>query len=393
MNKNAALISVNDIINTYRVDRGKTVHEWWKYAPLACKAVQELMQTTIPIVQHVKLYKEPNAPYFKLPEGFVDWVSVGMFYGNRYIPVPVSNNLLPFLPQNCEPNQFDGSFGADFKHGGEYKSWLNKECNIGGDDFFAPDFLNDDYSDSDASIPDTECCGNQNFAYGGVFPFTTGRWFAQNLVGEFTKGMFTFLGRPDEVAFNIPKKMIVVPDCFPSNCLYLVYVGSVQADTMTHIPLIAQACIESYIDWQVALKKRDNLAAAREYHKLYTNEWRILRGKLNPLTTTSIYRIINKGYVSAGWGYGEGYNGSGSDNCNTTVVYQKKQAVVFLSAQEGSVVTSALLVGTNTSEVAFLIYNDVTKNTGFTINPDTGSIIFTDGTYVMIGDKITVYYV
>lgn len=380
-------------MNSYRLDRGKTVHQTWKILPAACKAVQELSMTTLPIVQHVKLYREAGAPYFKLPEGFVDWVSVGMQWGNRFIPVPVSNSLIPFLPQNCSPNPFSSDFGKTFQHGGDWKSWLNKECSYQTSDFFSDDFFQDDYSEGNVSVSDEDCCGTNRFAYGGLFPFSTGTWFGLNQVGESTKGMFTYLGRPDEVAFNIPKRMIVVPDCFPSDCLLLAYIGRVEADTMTYVPLTAQACIEAYIDWRMAANKRDNQSSARDYERLYTKEGKNLKGRLSDLTITGIYRIINKGYIRNAWGYGDGYGNGGNSNCNTTVVYQKKQAVVFFAAQEGSVIQSNLLVGTNSSEVAFLIINDVTKNTGYTINAATGEITFTDGTYITIGDKITVYYV
>ncbi len=390
--ENTAFISIREICNTYQLDRGKTVHQLWKTIPLACKAVQELSMMTLPIVHHIIINKEPNAPYFKIPEGFVDWVSVSMRVGNRYVPVPVSNNLIPFLPQNCKPNPFSSSFGGSFKHGGDWKSWLNKECEYEGADFFADDFFDDDFSQNNGVISEGGNCITKDFAYGGFFPF----WgnFGVNTQGEFIKGGFTYMSRPDEVAFNIPKKMIVVPDGFPSECLYLVFIGKVEASSMTRVPLTAQACIEAYIDWKMALKKRDNLSSAREYERLYNDQHRLLRARLSTITTTSIYRLINKGYVTARnrFGIGDGTSANGSGGGNTTVIYQKKQAIIVYADTDGNVVTNYLLVGTTTSEVAFIIVNGLSINSGFYLDPIAGQLVFTDGTYLSIGDKITVYY-
>lgn len=390
---NAALISLKEICVRYLVNSQKTTHSMWKVVPAACKGVQELSMLSLPIVHHVKLYKEPNAPYFKIPEGFVDWVTVGMFEGSRYVPLPVSNNLLPFLPQNCKPNPFSSAFGSSFKHGGEWKSWLNRECSYNGDDFFKDDFFDDDYSEGEVKIKDELCCTSPNFAYGGLFPYGWGSYtmYGLNTTGEFTKGTFTYLGRPDEVTFNIPKKMIIVPDNFPSNCLYLSFIGDVQADTMTQIPLIAEAAIHAYIDWYIESRKRNNVLNTNNARKDFDREHRYLRARLNELTTTAIYRVINKGYRTYGIGTGS-YTGNAQPS-PTTVIYQKKQGIIVYGTPNTDYAQSFSLVGTTTSEIAFVILDGVSKNTGFYVEGD--KLIFTDGTSFGSAPPytaITVYY-
>lgn len=85
-NTAGALISVEEITEDILLKRGMTQHFWWRILPLVCEAVQEIGLTSMPIVRHTQITKLPNETWFKIPNGFIDWVSVGIRSGiNGYL--------------------------------------------------------------------------------------------------------------------------------------------------------------------------------------------------------------------------------------------------------------------------------------------------------------------
>jgi hypothetical protein len=382
---NAALISVDEITNSWLLKKGKTYHSWWKILPIACEALQELSLTSLPMVNHVELTKPEGQTWFNLPDGFTDWVSVAIRVGNRWVPISASTRLMPY-PNSCDSGgQFNGQFDDSFKKRGDWKSWLNRECKYGNADFFEDDFFGDDFSEEATISTQPENINKNYFGFGNIFPFWDNGTYNTNQVGEFTQGRFGNVPRPDEVQFNVEKRIIMCPDNFPSSSLYLVYVGIGKADTMTNVPVKAQAAIEAYIDWKYAANKRNNLAEARMYKSEYDNQHRLLRARYNTLNTSAVRRIVDRGYERAGGLYNN-FGATTTYPTSSNINYYTKPFLV-LYANAGTFVQSPELVG---KTIGFVIIVDVMKNTGFVLNGDT--LNFIDGTYFSGGEKITIVY-
>lgn len=381
---NAALISVDEICSSWLLKKGKTYHSWWKILPIACEAVQELVLTSIPAVHHTELTKTDDEKWFVIPKGFTDWVSVGMRIGDRWQPVGVSQRLMPY-PNSCEGGgQFNDQFGDQFKKRGSWKSWLNNECTYGTSDFFADDFFDEEFSTTDTTVV-TESPLNDNLpiGYRSFFPYNYGV-YDTNAVGELVQGHFTNWQRPDEVTFNVQQGIIMCPDNFPSNKLYLVWVGIGKADTMTYIPVKSQAAIEAYIDWKYAQNKRNNASEARYFKMMFDEQHRLMRARFNNLTESVVRRIVDRGYQLGWQGNNNSFGGSGNTVNNITYI---RDQFLILYASAGTFVQSEQLVG---KTIGYVIINDVMKNTGFVLVGDM--LNFTDGTYFSGGETVTIIY-
>lgn len=396
-----ALISAEEIAESILLKRGMSQHYWWRILPLVCEAVQELAFTSMPLVKHTQLEKLPGETWFRLPNGFQDWVSVGIRQGNRWIPVGVSERLMPYPNSECAGGQFDNEFNAsEFRRNGDWKSWLNRSCKWGNADFFTDDFLNTDFSDTETVTEQPQPIdpyaynglgwglnGGLGWGYGYMWPYA----FGSNDIGEPVQGRFSPFIRPDEVTFNVERGIIMVPDAFPSNLLYLVYVGIGSADTLTHIPITAQAVIEAYVYWKYALNtpdKKGSLNVAGELQRQYDYQHRLYRARGNDLTETTIRRIVDRGYIRDSWGYGDNGIGGACDSTSTTVIYYTNQTFTVYSGTGGvTYVQSQEIIGKN---IVYVIVGDVYKTTGFYVQGDM--LIFNDGTEFYDPTKVVIYY-
>ena len=102
--------------------------------------------------------------------------------------------------------------------------------------------------------------------------------------------------RIDSVVFNVEQGIIVCPKFFPSDYLYLAYVSTGNASTMTKIPKNAQAAIEAYITWKYFATKRNRQQDAAIAKANFDNQHRLLRSRNNTLTTTDVKRTIARGF-------------------------------------------------------------------------------------------------
>jgi|688.fasta_scaffold407593_2 hypothetical protein len=102
--------------------------------------------------------------------------------------------------------------------------------------------------------------------------------------------------RIDSVVINVEQGIIVCPKFFPSDYLYLAYVSTGNANTMTKIPKNAQAAIEAYITWKYFATKRNRQQDAAIAKANFDNQHRLLRSRNNTLTTTDVKRTIARGF-------------------------------------------------------------------------------------------------
>lgn len=346
-----ALISVDEICREYLLKREKTMHAYYKVLPLACEAVQELTLTgSMEFMNHVELTKEDNESWFVLPEGFVDWVNVGLRFSERWVPIGVSTRLID-TPATSGSQGFNEEYNGEFEHSGEWEQWKDS-------------------------------CGMPYYGFnGGVYPWWGGSAIHTDTRGSITSGFFTNVPRPDEVTFNVQKGIIMCPNNFPSNKLYLIYTSVGTADTMTYIPVKAQACVEAYIAWKYALNRRGGIGEAKYMAEEYNKQHRLLRARNSTMTPAVVRRIFDRGYMIGIWGY-EGF-GYGCCPCPPSGSNISSLNVVGIAGTEVIIPIGGLFV-------TFLIIDDIFKNTGFT--QDGNVITFTDGTILIGGEKITLYF-
>lgn len=302
-----AYITVDNIVSSLLLTKGKSISQYWKYLKLTADAVRELAFSHMPLVNHTILHKPEGQSWFDLPAGYTDWVSVGVRCGERWRPIAVgAGNLMPF-PRSKGGGEYDSSFNptpGNMNVNGGWTNWLNPSLATAAASFAGDDFYNQDYLDSE-SEPSTGgncgCEGSQGWAwpygYGYYNGFFWAEWFDD--WGE-SRGRMFGLGdgqRPDVVEINPEYGVIMCPACFPGNELYLVYIGIGSVDTMTHIPANAQAVIEAYVSWKYAEAKRTTSGGDREYWKReYYDQLRLYRARKNELTTVDIHRIICANY-------------------------------------------------------------------------------------------------
>lgn len=396
-NTAGALISVEEMTEDILLKRGMTQHFWWRILPLVCEAVQELGLTSMPIVRHTQITKLPHETWFKIPNGFIDWVSVGIRNGNKWIPVAISNRLIPYPNSECAGGQFDNEYDpSKFKTKGEWKSWLNSSCKWNNGDFFGDDFFNEDFSDEPSTTDQPQpfdpyaFYGYGAWGYGYLFPYSTPAPYLTNDIGAPVQGRFSQFIRPDEVTFNVEKGIIMCPDAFPSNILYLSYVGLGSADTLTFIPVKAQAVIEAYVEWKYSqnTKNQANQAQMRWLKTMYDEQHRIYRARNNDLTETTIRRTVDRGYIQNAWWIGNASNFTTPSQPSTPIIYYTNQALTVYTGGGGvTYAQNTALIGKN---IIYLILNDNVKTTGYYLDGD--KLIFTDRTEFYEPTKIIVYY-
>jgi len=297
-----AYISIKQIVASWLVARGYTSHVAYRVTKYAADAVREFKLSHMPLVKHKLLTKQPNESWFTLPSDFTDYVSVGIRQGGAWRPIAVSNRLIPF-PQSNSDGQYNTQHNDEFNLNGSFTNWVNPVLAQQSASFNPDDFLNQDYLTATPSTPTpSNACGDTTWAYPYANAGWGNGWFWSDHYDSWGENTGRYFGlgdgyRPDVVCFNTEKGLIMTPQCFPCNQLYLVYVGNGAVDTMTYIPIQSQAAIEAYIDWRYNEQKRNVGKGDVMYYKNeYYNQLRIMRARFNQFSTTDFHRILMEYY-------------------------------------------------------------------------------------------------
>lgn len=299
-----AYISLDEIVNSWLLQHGKTTHVKWKILKLAAMAVQKLSLTSMPMVNHTILRREEDQLWWELPTNFSDYVSVGIRSGNVWRPIGVSKQLMP-MPRGAGGGQYDSEFGSAYNTKGGWTNWINPQlapilASFNGEDFNYEDYLTQNSQASDGC----GCAGGTNNFFGagygaGLFyPYGWGGLYDD--YGELT-GRLYGIGdgyRPDTVVINPKDGVIMAAQGFPCRELYLVWIGVGTVDTMTHIPIQAQEAIEAFISWRYIAQKRNGAssAEARILEEQFYQEHRLMVRRFNNLSATDIHRVIMRNY-------------------------------------------------------------------------------------------------
>lgn len=262
---------------SWLLKRGKSVHYYIDCMLLASEAVRELAFTSLPLPQHTLLTKVEGQNYFQLPAGFSDVVRVGVRYGDMWWPLPIADRLMPYSNRNGQGDLNPDEFGSDMNTGGSNISWYSgasNAANFSGDDFAPADFQTEDSGGGSSAIsPLSSSWYWGDFGIAGPYNIYGSRWYG--------------------VHIDVAHGLILVPEGFPFDEIYLQYIGIGTVDNMTEIPLNAQAAIEAYMDWKYAANKRNvGRGEAQDWERKWDNQHRLLRARYNQLGIEDINRIF-----------------------------------------------------------------------------------------------------
>lgn len=291
-----AFISLDEIVMSYMLKSGMSIHNYYILAKLAAESVRELALSYLPMVNHVILEKEDKESWFVIPDDYTNYVSVGLVVGERWRPVAVSNSLLP-MPNNDLGGEYDTSHSSEFDTQGGYTNWLNPDYATIVGSFnpgdFGEGFQTQDYSMGEAATVPA--------SVGWAYPYNLALWNTEHY-NDFWESKGRYFGgttgvRPDSVQFNVEKGLIMCPSNFPANKLYLVYTGIGNVDTMSRIPVLAQSAIEARMEWQYHSRKRNiSRGQVADYERLYYIEERKMMRRIDTFNLTEMRRILAKNF-------------------------------------------------------------------------------------------------
>lgn len=254
-----AHISIDQIITSWLGKRGYTLHYYVKAAFLAAEAVQELSLTSLPMLHHALLTKEAGQNWYTLPKGYTDYVRVGVRFGDTWMPLRISERLMPYSNTDGDGDMNPAEFGEDMNVLGANSSWYSGASNPAS--FAAGSFSAGSFSTVPTPAPTPTAIVD------GWGVFSDGYAYAS----RYGLGVY----------FDVARGIIVAPDGFAFDEIYLVYTGIGTIDNMTGIPVYAQAAIESYIDWKYAANKRDiSRGEAQDWERKFDNQHRLLRARV-----------------------------------------------------------------------------------------------------------------
>lgn len=292
-----AFISLDEIVTGYLLKSGRSIHSYYIFAKLAADAIRELALSYMPMVNHVILEKPDKQTWFTLPDDYTDYVSVGAVVGERWRPVAVTKTLLAVPNTNGAGQYSDGQHSSEFNTQGEYTGWLNPEYAtvVGG---FNPADFGTGFQTQDYSLGQPPTIQNNP---GWAYPYNMGLWNVEHF-NDYWESTGRFFGgysgyRSDSVQFNPEKGIIMCPADFPSDKLYLIYTGVGNIDTMSRIPVIAQAAIEARMEWQYYCKKRNvGRGEVADYERLYYIEEKKMMKRFDSFNLTELNRILAKNF-------------------------------------------------------------------------------------------------
>ena len=294
-----AFISIDQIVASYQLTRGYPIHYYYQLLKLAADATRELSLSYMPMVNHVVLRKETNETWFTLPDGYTDYVSVGLILGERWRPVAVTQSLMGMPNMTGGGDYNPATNNNEYNSVGEWTGWLNPEYAVAESGFNVNDFSGDSFNETDITLNSSPSTRTDTF--GWAYPYGYALWNTEHF-NEYWESKGRFFGgtssiRSDSVQFVPEKNIIMCPYGFPSNELYLIYTGIGNVDSMTHIPVLAQNAIEAKMEWQYRAPKR-NVGAGekREYERLYYIQEKIMMRRFDSFNLTELGRILAKNF-------------------------------------------------------------------------------------------------
>lgn len=243
--------SLNSIVDRTLLEDGYPIHWKAEYLFHAASCLRQLTIDTLKIINTVNISVNEYFA-FDLPADFSDDLGVFIPVGQLLHPIPKNDSITALRTLNTDgtfapyttTNQTDGETFFGFN-----TNWL----------FF--------YNINDYGEP-------------------TGRYFGAT--GE---------GKANSYKLVKERRQIQLSQTFTSDTATLLYISDGQsADAATQIDMMAYDTIQAYIRWKKS-PNRDNELSPEG--RMYTNQKRICRARLDDLTGTDIRHIILKAYSAA----------------------------------------------------------------------------------------------
>lgn len=286
----SAFISIHEIVVSWLLKQRKPIHFYVDALLMAAEGIQQLsFRDSLPMVSHTLLTKVSGQNHFLLPAGYADLVRVGIRYGDMWWPLPIADRLMPYSNSTGNGDLNADQFGPDLNTTGDSLSWYGSATNsadFSGDDFAPADFQTTSSGGGSTSSPLTGLNWYNGDYRGGYGPFNTynARWYG--------------------VTIDLAQGLILVPDGFGYEELYLQYIGAGNIDNMTQIPVVCKKMVETYISWQYLEHQRGaGIGGRRERKDRFEAEERLVRAKYQQLGIEDINKIFGEVGIYGRLGY------------------------------------------------------------------------------------------
>jgi len=240
------------IVRRSLLEKGYPIHYYAEYMLHAASCIRQLTTDTLKIINSVTL---PINNYYAvdLPDDFVDDIALSIPVGNFLKPVPKNDSITPLRITDPATGQY------------------------------IP------YKDRTKGQPETVF---------GINPSWLWYWNV-NDYGEPTGRFYGASGGERANGYKVVKerRQIQLTETFTGESVVLLYISDGQSvDNATQVDMLAFSCIQAYIDW----KTSKNAAMRESYEaRTYFSERRLLRAKLNDLTSMDIKNIARRNYMAA----------------------------------------------------------------------------------------------
>lgn len=241
------LYTLDTIIKRTLLAKGLTVHWYLDFLVLGSDALRELSFDTLKIVnyQYLPLNAQGAAD---LPEDFVDDVYAALPVANKLQKIPKDNKINPLRLSETT---------------GDYTTYTSSGL---------------DTANGDALYPYAIFIDRYN-SYGEP---TGGLW---GVGGGATVNTYTIVKSRNQLQMN---------ESSSADGVFLAYISDGQSvDAASQIDSRAVSAIQAYITWKSSQGANSQHSAEGQ---LFYNERRLLRARLNTLTTTDIKNIIRSHY-------------------------------------------------------------------------------------------------
>lgn len=250
--------TLDKIVRSQLLNNQYPIHWYVQFMKFASDGVRELSFDTLRIINSVLL--EVNSyKAIDLPCDFVDWISVGIQQGQYIQPLVTSPSINRLF-------HYD-SAGDITPYPDQFKEDDEKNGNIDGIGFLGYNWVTwNEYNE-----PIGRLYGLGNFA-----------------------GSNGFIVLPE-------RNQIQLDNASCAKCIVLQYISDgQQCNSATMINSYAIKTIQSYITWQYKLHSRSySDGQAQESERIYNNDHRILRGRMNDLSITDIKNLWRKNQMAA----------------------------------------------------------------------------------------------
>jgi len=244
-------VVLDGVVKSVLLRRGYPMHFYLQFLKYATDCVRELGYSTFKTVQTTIILADDYGQV-ALPENYEKWIRVGLLNGQHVRPLVQGQGFYRQLVTDTEGNP-------------------------------------QPYS-------------TQNHAYTGGWSWLNSWLYNVNEYGEATGGYFgRGMGYEMDMFEEIPERNVIqVSQELAGHYIVLDYTPNVaHPDNLSRVPQMAQATIEQYIIWQMKEHGRHySKNEAKDEERMYFDQLRHLKARLQPMTADDWIRSFRRGYMS-----------------------------------------------------------------------------------------------